>query len=107
MISCKDIIARNELRYESHKRRGNHRKDSEASLEAPLASMHGQNSSSAREIQEYKDTPVTGTGQGGRLPEGAAESLQGPTSVPEKRCNRDALRVAFVADKEVVKEHAQ
>ena len=69
--------------------------------------MRGQNSSSAREIQEYKDTPVTGTGQGGRLPEGEAESLQGPTPVLDKRCNREAPRVAFVADKEVVKEHAQ
>ena len=35
------------------------------------------------------------------------EHLQGPTSVPDKRCKRDALRAAFVADKEVVQEHAQ
>ena len=36
-----------------------------------------------------------------------AENLQGTTCVPNKRCKRDALRAAFVADKDVVQENAR
>ena len=36
-----------------------------------------------------------------------AERLHGPTIVLDKRRKRDAPSAAFVADKEVVKEHAQ
>ena len=35
------------------------------------------------------------------------EHLRGSTSVPEKRCKRDAFRAAGIADGEVAKEHAQ
>lgn len=35
------------------------------------------------------------------------EHLQGPAVVPDKRRRRDPLRVASVADKELVKKYAQ
>ena len=42
-----------------------HRKDSKAVLETCLVSMYDQNSSTAQETQENKDTPDAGTGGGG------------------------------------------
>ena len=43
----------------------------------------------------------------GRPPADLAEHLQGPTSAPGKRRRVDAFRVASLACKEVVTEHAQ
>ena len=63
--------------------------------------------SSTQGLQGNPDAPVTSTGNRGRPPADAVEHLQGPAFVPDKRCKRDAVCVAFVADKEVVKERAQ
>ena len=53
------------------------------------------------------EVPVTGTGENGRPSADVVGRLQGPTCVPGKRRKRDALRAAFLADKDVVKKHAQ
>ena len=53
------------------------------------------------------DTPVTSAAKRGRPPADVLEHSQGPKFAPDKRCKRDPLRAAFVADTEVVKGHSQ
>ena len=53
------------------------------------------------------DAPDTGSGKRSRPPAYAVEHTQGPAFVLDKRCQRNALRVAFVAEKEVGKGHAR
>ena len=93
--------------HESCKRHGYHRKEPTAVSEIRLASRQDQTSNSSQELQDNSDIPVTTTGRRGRPPEAVAGHLQAPAFVLDKRRKRDALRVGFIADKEVVKEHAQ
>ena len=52
-------------------------------------------------------TSATVSGKRGRAPADVAGYLDGPPQNQEKRCCVDALRVAFVVDKEAVKGRAQ
>ena len=81
--------------------------DSKAVLRTLRASMQGQNSNRAQKLQGHSDIPVTSSGKKGRPVEGAVEHRRTTTVVLDKRCKRDALRAAFAAEKEGVKEHAQ
>ena len=53
------------------------------------------------------DASVTVSGKRARPPAGVAELPDGPAINQDKRFRADALRLAFAADTEVVKEHAQ
>ena len=59
------------------------------------------------DVHEKLDAPVTGTGERGRPPVDVVEHQQDPTFVLDIRCRRGDFREVFVADKEVVKEHAR
>ena len=61
----------------------------------------------AQDARGNLDVPVTGTEGRVRPPAGVAEYLQGPTLVPGRRCTRDALRAAFVANKDVERGRAK
>ena len=89
------------------KQRGHHREGAEENSKTRLASMQDHHVSSTQELQEDSGAPVAYTGEGGHPPAGVMGHLPSPTSVPGKRCKRDAPRAAFVAYKEVVKGHAQ
>ena len=76
-------------------------------MKTRLTSMPDQKESGTQDSHENSDVPVTAAGQRSCPLADAAEHLQGPTCVLDKRCKRDALRSAFAADKEVVNEHAR
>ena len=52
------------------------------------------------------DTSATVAGSTGRPPADVVEYLNRSHHSQDKRCRVDASRLAFLADKEVVKEHA-
>ena len=67
------------------KQRRFRREDAKGALQARLASMQHQKVSSAEDVQENSDAPVTGTGKRARSPADVMEHLQGPTCVPDTR----------------------
>ena len=83
------------------------RKGATEVLDTRLTTTQEQQAGSTQNTPMGSDIPVTGTGERGRPPEDVAEHLQCPTFLLDKRPRRDALRVAFVVGKEVVKGHAQ
>ena len=76
-------------------------------MKTRLTSARDQHESSTYNLPVDLEATATGAGKGCRPPADVAEHLQGPTFVLDKRCKRDALRVASVADKGAVKGYAQ
>ena len=74
-----------------------------AAFKGRLASTHGQNSSRAQEVKGNTVISAAGTGKRGRPLGDVAGHSQGPTLVLDKLCNRDTLRAASVADKDLVR----
>lgn len=72
-----------------------------------FAPARNQQASFTRYVKGNLAAPVTETGGRSRPPADAVERPQGPKFVLDKRCKREPLRAARVADKEVVKERAQ
>ena len=62
---------------------------SKAVLSTGLASIQDQDLSHATAVDEKMDTSATGAGKRDRLPAYVVEQLQGPTCVPDRRCERD------------------
>ena len=77
-----------------------------AALETRLAPMDAEVSERTLTAHTAMDTSVSVTGKRGRTPADVAEHIDGPPQNQERRCRADDLCFAFVANKEVVKEHA-
>ena len=86
---------------------GYNRKHAKEVLRTRLTSTPDEQASSTHNSPMDLDAPEPGNGIRGCPPADVVEHLQGPTFAPDKRCKRDILRVGSVADKEVVKGHAQ
>ena len=81
--------------------------DSKEALETRLALTDAERRRRALTADDAMDTPAALTEKRGHTPVDAAENLDGLPRNQNGRCRVDARRLAFVAGKEVVKEHYQ
>ena len=86
--------------------RGYIRKDSEEVLKTHLAAMDAEEKKRTLTGSNDMDTSMSVLGARGRPPMGAAEHSEASRLSRHKRHRADALRAAFLAEMEVVKEHA-
>ena len=68
--------------------------------------MQAQEVSRTQDVRGDMDGRLTGTENRGRTPADVVKPLKGPTLVQDRRCKRNALRVAGIAEKEIVEGHA-
>ena len=87
--------------------RAYHCKDAKEASETRVAATQDRPAISTQTLPTQEDTPVTSAAIRGRPTADVVGNLQCPAFVPDKRCKRDALRAAFVADKSAEKERAQ
>ena len=78
-----------------------------AVLKTRLASMGAEERKRILTEANAADTSASVMRKRGRAPTDAVRYLDGPLRNQEERCRADALRLVSVADKEVVKGHAQ
>ena len=85
---------------------GYSRENSKAASKTPLASLYAEVSKGNLTADHVKDTLASVVGKLGRPPADLVEYSNGSPHSQDNRCRVDALRLAFVADKEEAKEHA-